>query len=326
MAVRMAGSPATRRSSGITLAQRAQHLATLHVQNALGSLGRLWRAPVASLMTIAVIGIALALPVVLHLLVQNAKQLGGRWESAVDLAVYFATTSGPDAADSLAAELRERSEISAVEVVSADAALKEFKALSGFGAALDALTENPLPASLLVRPAAGFDDTESVATLAHELGARDGVDLVQLDTEWVERFHALLDIIRRAVWLAAILLAAGVLLIIGNTIRLDIENRRDEIEVTKLIGATDGFIRRPFLYGGLWYGLGGAVWALLTVQLVLWLLAAPVSRVAGLYGSDFGLTGMGVAAMGWLLLGGALLGLLGSWFAATRHMRRIEPS
>jgi cell division transport system permease protein len=164
-----------------------------------------------------------------------------------------------------------------------------------------------------------------VQELSNELKKVDGVDIVQLDTEWVSRFNAILDVIRRGVFLAAVLFALGILVIIGNTIRLDIENRRGEIEVTKLVGGSDAFVRRPFLYNGVWYGLAGGLIAGLIVAIVVAVLSAPVQRIAGLYGSQFELQGVGI--VGWiaLLLGGALLGWLGSFIVATRELREIEP-
>ena len=139
------------------------------------------------------------------------------------------------------------------------------------------------------------------------------------------RLQAMLEVVRRVVLLAAVMLAVGVVIIIGNTIRLDIQNRRDEIEVTKLIGATDAFIRRPFLYTGIWYGLMGGLLALALVASSLWALDEPIRRLSGLYGSGFRLQGPGPAGGVGLALAGIALGWLGSWVSATRNMRRIEP-
>lgn len=297
-----------------------------HAQNLLGTLGRLSRQPVASLMTVAVIGIALALPASLYLLIVNGRALTGGLESAADVSVYLRNHVSPAAAAALAERLREREDVAAVRVIGPDEALAEFESRSGFGAALDALAENPLPATLIVRPARGHADPAAVAALAEALGALPEAELAQLDTEWVTRLDALLGIVRLAVLLAAIMLALGVVVIVGNTIRLDIQNRRAEIEVTKLIGASDGFIRRPFLYSGFWYGLGGGLFAVLLVAASLMSLSGAVGRVAGLYGSSFRLEGLS-AGTGLALLGaGALLGWLGSWLAAARHMRQIEPA
>jgi len=176
-----------------------------------------------------------------------------------------------------------------------------------------------------VRPDAEYREPSRVQSLTEELRRIPGVDIVQLDTEWVSRFNAILDIVRRVVLLAAGLFALGILVIVGNTIRLDIENRRDEIEVTKLVGGSDAFVRRPFLYNGIWYGLGGGLIAWLIVAVVVFVLSDPVQRIAGLYGSSFRLQGLGLP--GWLALmaGGIGLGWLGSFIAATRELRGIEP-
>jgi cell division transport system permease protein len=164
-----------------------------------------------------------------------------------------------------------------------------------------------------------------VETLAAELKLLPGVEVVQLDTEWVSRFNAILDVVRRIVFLAAGLFALGILVIVGNTIRLDIENRRGEIEVTKLVGGSDAFVRRPFLYNGVWYGLGGGAIAWLVVTAVILMLGDPVQRIAGLYGSGFALHGLDFESSLVLIGGGAVLGWLGSFIVATRELRGIEP-
>jgi cell division transport system permease protein len=296
-----------------------------HVQTLVGSLGRLWQQPFATMLTIVVIGIALALPACLHVLVQNVRVASGGWNSALDISVYMKPNASLDQAKRAAERIRQRRDVDEVTLIEADVALAEFRRNSGFGAALDALKNNPLPHALVVRPDAEYREASRVQALSNELKKIDGVDIVQLDTEWVSRFNAILDVIRRGVLLAAVLFALGILVIIGNTIRLDIENRRGEIEVTKLVGGSDAFVRRPFLYNGVWYGLAGGLIAGLIVATVVAVLGAPVQRIAGLYGSKFELQGVGF--IGWvaLLLGGALLGWLGSFIVATRELREIEP-
>jgi cell division transport system permease protein len=296
-----------------------------HVQTFVGSLGRLWAQPFATLLTLLVIGIALALPACLHVLVQNVREASGGWGNALDISVYMKPAATLEQARQAQKRITQRRDVEEVTLVEADAALREFRRSSGFGEALDALKDNPLPHALVVRPAAEFREPAQVETLTAELRKIEGVDLVQLDTAWVSRFNAILDVVRRVVLLAAGLFALGILVIVGNTIRLDIENRRDEIEVTKLVGGSDGFVRRPFLYNGVWYGLGGGLIAWLIVTVVITVLGEPVQRIAGLYGSNFQLHGLGVEGSSVLLLGGALLGWLGSFIAATREIRGIEP-
>lgn len=322
--------PGKKRTSAISL-QRTVRVsprtwATRHAQTLVGSLGRLYQQPFATFMTIAVIGIALAMPAGLHLLVVNGTSLGGRWDSAVDIAVYLKEGTSIEDTRTLAGTWRQRDDVDEVRVVEADEALAEFKAGSGFGGAFDGLAENPLPHTIVVRPAVERGNAELVAQLERALAAAPQVELVQADTQWVQRFFAIIEIVERLVSVAALALGLAVLVIIGNTIRLDIYNRREEIEISKLIGATDAFIRRPFLYSGTWYGLGGAVVALLLIGVLIVLVQGPVSRLAGLYGSSFQVAGPSLATAGLMLLTGAGLGLAGSWIAAARHIRRLEPS
>jgi len=296
-----------------------------HLQTLIGSLGRLSQQPVATLLTVLVMGIALALPACLNVLVRNAQAASGSWDRALDVSMYLKSEVDADAATRLMAKLKQRSDIKAVQLIKAEDALKEFREHSGFGEALAALSDNPLPNTLVITPADASASPEALDALSEELRKLNEVDVVQLDTAWVQRYLAMLDTLRRLVNLVAMLLAIGVIVIVGNTIRLDIQNRRDEIEVTKLVGGSDAFVRRPFLYCGVWYGLGGGLIAWLVVALAVALLAAPVQRIAGLYGSHFSLSGLGFIGGLSLLLAGVLLGWLGSFVAATRHLRAIEP-
>jgi cell division transport system permease protein len=299
---------------------------TRHLQTLIGSLGRLSQHKLATLLTTLVIGVALALPACLHLLISNVQTATGSWHRSIEVTVYLKRPTALDEAKRMADRIRQRRDVAVVEIIPAAAALKEFRRDSGFGEAIDALNENPLPHVLVVRPKAEYATAGHLDELATDLRALASVDLVQLDTAWVNRLNAILDAIRRGVLLAAALLALGVMAIVGNTIRLDIQNRRAEIEVTKLVGGSDGFVRRPFLYSGVWYGIGGAVIAWILTGVVVGVLRGPVTRIAGLYGSGFSLHGLGVEPTAILLASGIVLGWLGSYIAATRHLREIEPS
>lgn len=294
-----------------------------HAANARESAARVASTPLASLLTVAVIGIALALPAGLHLAVANLRAAAGTWEGAARVSVFMDAQAGDAGAAKLAARLRERNDLAKVEVITRAAALEEFKAQSGLGAALEMLDENPLPAVVVITPADG--DPARVEALRAELARAAGVETVQLDARWLARLQAMLELSKRAVALLAALFALAVVVIVGNTIRLDIQNRRQEIEVAKLIGATDGWIRRPFLYEGAWYGAAGGVAALVLIVVALWLLSGPVAQLAGLYGSDRGLVGLDLEAALAVLAGGSLLGWAGSWLAVARHLAEIEP-
>jgi cell division transport system permease protein len=297
-----------------------------HAQVALSSLGRLYRAPAASLMTAAAIGIALALPSGLYLLTANLQRLGTQWDQGADLSLFLRQDISVEDGQALATRLREWPEIRQLKLISPQQALAEFRELSGFGDALDVLDENPLPVVLAITPAAASADAEASAALLARLQQLPEVELAQLDLEWVKRFGAIVEIVRRAIWVMAILLGLAVLVVTGNTIRLEIQNRREEIEITKLIGATGAFIRRPFLYSGIWYGLSGALVATILVELALLQLDAPVRQLAGLYNSSFSLQMLSFREALGLLLSGALLGLLGAWLAVGRHLADIEPA
>jgi cell division transport system permease protein len=297
---------------------------TRHVSTSIGSLGRLSRQPVASLMIILVIAVTLAIPASLNLIVKNAHSVSSGWDNVLDFSIYLRRDVSESEAADVASLIQQRADIESVELITASAALEEFKVQSGFGQALDHLTDNPLPHTLVVRPSTA-NTARSMVLLQEELGNLPEADVVQVDTEWVQRFHAILDIVRQAIVIGASLLGTAIVIIIGNTIRLDIQNRREEIEVTKLLGASNAFVRRPFLWSGFWYGLFGGLLAVGLVYLGLYLLEPPVARLAGLYHSGIVMVSLSAVETLVLLGIGIALGLVGSWFAAARHMRRIEP-
>jgi len=303
--------------------QALRHYLRLHRNNCVDAVVRLVRQPFASTLTILVIAIALALPAGLRVAVNNADAVSESWQGAADFTVYLKLDVTTDAARRTARTIEARDDVAAVTLVDRDAALAEFRAKSGFGEALDALNANPLPHALVVRPESGV--AADVETLASAIGKLPEADVVQVDTAWVARLRAMLALAGRLVDFATVLLGLAVAIVVGNTIRLEINNRSVEIEVTKLVGGTDGFIRRPFLYLGLCYGLAGALVATLVVALGLLLLDSPVRAVAALYGSGFALRGLSAVETGVLLAGGALLGWAGAGLAAARHLRAIEP-
>lgn len=296
----------------------------LHIRNCTGALQELSAQPVATGLTVCVIGIALALPASLNLLVQNGRNVAGGWESVRDFSIYMMIESKPESADELAAELRKMDIIDSVAVTLAAEALIEFRESSGLGEVLDTLDSNPLPHTLVVRPVESASAKE-LAVLAAELSSRDTIDIVKIDTQWVERLNAILDFMRRVVMIASVLLIFAVIIIVGNTIRLDIQSRRDEIEVLKLLGASDGFVRRPFLYVGLWYGVIGGFVALFLMIAGGWLLAAPLERLIGLYESDLSLLGIDGSTALMIIGGGVLSGWGGAWSAVSRHLAAIQP-
>ncbi|WP_428609314.1 permease-like cell division protein FtsX [Sedimenticola sp.] len=297
-----------------------------HLQVALASLGRLIRTPLSTLMTTLVIGIALALPSGLYLLLGNVEALSGNWDGAASISLFLTQKASDEQARKLAAQLQNDPAIDQVKWVSKAEALDEFRQLSGFSGVVETLKENPLPSLLIVEPNSQHTEPAQAEALLTRLKKHREVEFAQLDLQWVKRFHAITEIAQRGIIILASLLGMSVLLIVGNTIRLEIQNRHAEIEITKLIGGTNAFIRRPFLYNGAWYGLFGGISAWLMVSISLLLLDNPVEQLAGLYQSGFQLSGINFGTLLILLGGSTLLGLAGSWIAVGRHLNEIEPS
>ena len=288
------------------------------------TLGKQYRQPLAALFTAAAIGITLALPAGLYLLVNNFSALSYQWEGTVQASLFLHHSIEEEAGRKLAKELAHREDIAAVQYISRDEAMQEFRLYSGFGEALDILEANPLPAVIVVQPATGMT-AGRIEQLIKTLGERAEIQHAKLDSAWLQRLHAILDMLRRGAMLIAALLGIAVIIIVGNTIRLDIQARREEIEVLKLLGATDAFIRRPFLYTGVVFGVAGGVFAGILVAAGIWFLSGPVQDLAGLYGSDFSLRGLRPTGFAILLGSGIALGWLGSWWTVSRHLHRIEP-
>ncbi|MDH5648801.1 MAG: permease-like cell division protein FtsX [Gammaproteobacteria bacterium] len=296
-----------------------------HFQVLFFSLGQLAKSPVASLMTIGVIGITLALPSGLYLLIDNVQRLSVGWNSNTQISVFIKKETSEAEVNKLVKKLKSNPAISSVQFISSQQALAEFKELSAFGDVLNSLDHNPLPDVLLVEPKKSITEHEDLKKLVAGIAGHSEVDIAQLDLQWVRRFHAALNIVQRGILLLASLLGLAVLLTISNTIRLAILNRRQEIEITKLIGGTDSFIRRPFLYSGWLQGMFGAILAWLLIHISLLVLAGPVGELTHLYASEFRIQGMGAANSLSLVAMGGVLGWLGSRLAVGRHLREIEP-
>lgn len=321
--------PRTVESEARTKAQkprgRINAYVTHHLWVLVSTLGQLWRTPFSTLMTVAVIGIALALPAGLYVLLNNVQQLSSGWEDSAQVSLFIKQDVPEKRILTLADKLRGWDGVAEVRYISREQALEEFRELSGFGDALDSLAENPLPAVLVLRPTPAQAEPAAMARLLERLRKLDAVDQAQLDMEWIRRLNGIIEVGKRGALLLGVLLAMAILLVVGNTIRLTIFARREEIVITKLIGATNAFIRRPFLYTGFWYGLMGAVIAWLLVAGFLGLLSGPVSQLSFLYDSQFRLAGLDTATGLSLLASGVVLGLAGSWLAVGRHLQAIEP-
>jgi cell division transport system permease protein len=288
------------------------------------SLSRMLAEPGSSLLTWAVIGIAMALPVCLLLFLQNFRQLNTSLEEAGNISLFMQYDISRVELEAVGREIEAMAGVAEVKLVTADEALTEFQDASGFGNALDGLDENPLPALVIVRPAS--DLAPDVRELAARMEAMPQVAAAQVDLEWLQRLYAIISLAQRFTVGLAALLALGVVLAIGNTVRLAIENRRDEILVVKLVGGTDAYVSRPFLYTGIWFGVGGGLFAAVVALLAFFLLSGPFARLMTLYDSDFTLTGLTASDLLLLLVVAGALGLSGAWLSVLRHLRRIEPA
>jgi len=298
------------------------HLAT-HRQAAVDSLRRLLGQPLASLMTASVIGIALLLPALLLIAIHNLSQFGGDLRQVAQLSAYLQDGVEESQARALQQQLQADPRIHDVDYISPTQAAREFAEVSGFGDVLAMLPENPLPGVLLLQPSQA--DSDTLRQLQSALEAEPQVALVQLDLLWVQRLDSLLQLAQRVAAALLAVLALAVLFTVGNTIRLAIANRTAEIRVVKLVGGTDSFVARPFLYTGLWFGLAGGALAWLLLSLLLWLLSAPLDRLLTLYDSDFILQAPTLPAIAALLAGSALLGWLGARLSVHQYLRQIEP-
>ena len=294
-----------------------------HRASLLDSLRRLVRQPFGSFFTCLVMAVALSLPMGLSLLLGNLERLGGSWQKAAQISVFLKMDVGDAQGEKLRDEVASMPGVAQAEWISREQALQEFQQGSGLGQALRELPENPLPGVILVTP--HEVDKATLEALRNKLAEVPKVEQAQLDMVWVERLTAILRLGDRFVFGLSLLLIAALLLVIGNTIRLHIENRRNEIEVIKLVGGTDSYVRRPFLYMGALYGAGAGLlaWGLLAYGLD-WLNGA-VMRLAGLYGSDFALLGVPAEDGLSLLLAALLLGYIGAWLAVARHLSELSP-
>jgi cell division transport system permease protein len=295
------------------------------MQGALVSLGRLLRNPLPTGMTVAVIAIALAFPAGLYLLTRNLNALSRSWDQTAAISLFLKLETSISQAQTLAEKLARSPELARVTLITPEQALKELGSQGGFGEAIAQLRENPLPVVLALQPSAQISAPRELERLARRLEALPGADFARLDTQWIRRFQAIVNLAQSGILLLGGTLALAVVLVVGNTIRLEVQNRSNEIEIMELVGATPAFIRRPFLYTGCWYGLLGGAGACLLTALAVLLAQGPVSRLADLYHTQFPLFGLGLTGSAAMLGGSLCLGLIGSWVSVGHHLGAMEP-
>ena len=323
--LRRKAAKARQRRAGTGLSNRLEAYFALQAETFTQSFNRLRQTPVASSLTILVIAIALVLPASLHALADNARKAIAGLETTSRISLFLKPELPNETGRKLADRLTRHPRIAAAELITKEAGLAELKAHSGFGDALDALDFNPLPVVIGISPRDTLTDAASLDQLLTELRRLPEADFAQFDTEWIEKLKALLAIAERLILVFGVLLGCGVLVIIGNTIRLELQNRREEIAVARLMGATDGFICRPFLYAGAWYGVLGSGLAWLLANGLILLVRGPATRLAELYGSPYRLAFLSFSASELLIGGSVLVGMCGAYGVVWYHLRKLAP-
>lgn len=295
-----------------------------HLRAFLFALGEMVRAPLTSFLTVIVIGVATSLPAALYLFLQNFEGINHYWSGTLHISLYLKPSLTPLETNSILQELRGKSEIADVNYISPQEGLIEFEKATGLASSLNNLKENPLPGVVVLTPQRQYQSPEQLESLIDSIKLIPNVDTAQFDMTWIKRLYYLIQIAQRITYALAILFSFGVILIVGNTIRLITQNNRQEIAVLRLIGATSAFIRRPFLYRGILYGFLGGLVAWILVSLLLWWLATPFGVVAQSYNSQLGLKGFSPLSVFAILGICSLLGLIGAWFSVNKQLRAEE--
>ncbi len=319
---KLSGSPKINKVSFIG---RVKATLVQHVHQVIHSFFELWKTPFATMMTILVLGVALSLPTVFHVVYKNVERVSGQWDSASEVSLFLKKNISEERVQVLINKLGLYEDIEAVTYISRHQALLEFKEMSGFSKALSYLDENPLPAVLVVVPVKSAMNAAGSKLLVAKLEREQDIDLVSVDIDWIEKLQAIFYLVVDMVIGIAALLLLSVLLIVSNTIRLNILNQRDEIEVLKLVGATNSFIQLPYIYIGAWYGfLGGVIAWFFSWVLVIW-LESGVMNLTGLYQAQFQIISLNFDESITLLIVAALLGFIASFISVKQYLVKIEP-
>ena len=316
-------APRGARTQRVSLGNRYRAWRYHHRQVGAESLQRMRAHPIASALTMLAIAVSFVLPAMLWLAMSSVNALDGRLDDGSQMTLYMTPGSDNSVLEHTVSQVRQTDGVAKVSVITADEGLKEFQQTLGLSLSPGQLRDNPLPAALIISPSQR--DTADVKALSETLKRLPGVDEVQIDLAWLQRLKAVKGLGNRLVLALGALFGFGVILIVGNTVRLSVESRRHEIEVITLLGATQGFVRRPFLYTGALYGAGGGLLALLLLTLGRGWLSAPIRALAESYGSQYTLPGPGLSGSLLLFSCSILLSLLGAWMAVSHHWARIRP-
>jgi cell division transport system permease protein len=313
------------KTAGGNFADKLNAYRDLHAHALFSSLGRLVASPFTSIMTIAVLAIAISLASGFYILVVNLQQLTGNLETSNQISLFLRDDVSDVHANKLADSIRQNANVQDVKLITRAQGLAEFQTFSGFGAAINALEKNPLPIVLLVLPKNALEDKEGLEALLKSFQQTPEVDIAQMDLLWVERLQSIMALARLFATLLNVMLGGAVLFIIGNTIRLELHNRRNEVVIAKLVGATNSFIQRPFLYTGFWIGFisGVAAWFIVTGLMLI--LREPVEKLSGLYEGGFHLLFLNFTETLSLIGISSALGILGSWAVLIYQLQFTKP-
>lgn len=297
----------------------------LHAHALFSSLGRLVASRFSSVMTIVVLAIAISLASGFYILVANLQQLAGNLEASNQISLFLKDEISEARATKFANSIRQNPDIQDVKLITKEQALAEFQSYSGFGEAIKALEKNPLPVVIQVLPKNSLENEQTLRTLLDDFSRSAEVDFAQMDMQWVKRLQSIMEVVRRGVILLSLLLGAGVLFITANTIRLELYNRRNEVVIAKLVGATNGFIHRPFLYSGFWIGFFSGVTAWFIVTTIMLILKQPVETLSRLYDGAFHVLFLGFTETLALLFISSVLGVVGSWIVLHFQLQQLKP-
>ena len=302
-----------------------KRLAAGHLHAAINSFNFLCRRPIATLITVVVIAITLTLPTLFWVFTNNLSQLTVNWQKSGTVSLYLKPGLTVGQQNQLVTDIRHTQGVGEVTLKTPAEGIKELQRQEGMNDIMRYLPENPLPALIEVTPALALNTPPKMEQLFNRLKALPQVEQAKLDMDWIRRLHAILGFAAEIANALMILLASAVVLIVGNTLRLAIHNRYEEIRVLKLIGASDQFIVRPFLYTGVWYGLIGAVFAVLFVNIFMLSLAVGLQELASAYSMHYPLKGLTVFQAYLIVLAAISLSLLGARLAVKRQLASIEP-
>jgi len=296
-----------------------------HLQVLFSTLGDMRRAPMTSLNTIMIVAITLFLPSLLYIAVKSAQTLSSNWQGRPQISLFLQMELDTQETQLIYDEIRLHPAIALAELVSPAQAMAEFRVLSELDFEIDFLGSNPLPASIVVMPTDEFIDSDGLLSLKAQLEKIEGIETIRLDLDWTDRFNALLRVFTRVATMLSGLLAFALVLIVGNTIKLLIINRRHEIEITKLVGGTNIFVRRPFLYYGTLFGLLGACLTLALLSITAKLLREPLSQLSSLYQNQTLLHQLSISELLIIIAIGGGLGWLAARWSVAQHLRKIQP-